>query len=31
LFRRFAESTAPKGPSAAVAAVEQSSGIRKEL
>jgi hypothetical protein len=31
LFGRFAKSTAPKGPSAAVTAVEQSSGIRKEL
>ena len=31
LFRRFAKSTAPKEPSAAVTAVEQSSGIGKEL
>jgi len=31
LFRRFAKSTAPKGHSAAVTAVEQSSGIGKEL
>jgi len=31
LFRRFAKSTASKGPSAAVTAVEPSSGIRKEL
>ena len=31
LFRRFAKSTAPKGRSVAVMAVEQSSGIGKEL
>jgi hypothetical protein len=31
LFRRLAKSTASKGPSAAVMAVEQSSGIGKEL
>jgi hypothetical protein len=31
LFRRFAKSTAPKVPSAAVTAVGPSSGIRKEL
>ena len=31
LFGRFAKSTAPKGLSAAVTAVEQSSGIGKEL
>jgi len=31
LFGRFAKSTAPKETSAAVTAVEQSSGIGKEL
>jgi hypothetical protein len=31
LFGRFAKSTAPNGPSAAVTAVEQSSGLGKEL
>jgi hypothetical protein len=31
LFGRFAKSTAPKGLSAAVTAVGQSSGIGKEL
>jgi hypothetical protein len=31
LFRRFAKSTASKGQSAAVTAIGQSSGIRKEL
>jgi hypothetical protein len=31
LFRRFAKTTAPKVPSAAVTVVGQSSGIRKDL